>query len=237
MPLSGEEIVIFTGLTGAGKTTAVSLFLEMMNKDAVLLPNRRELTDRLIIPEFANGPVQDRISRFEITGRFRNAHPGGMAEILAGLSIHPNLHGRIFLFDNLRGRNEVDHALHQFGNATFVHVSAPLQVRLHRLLTRLDPFDQVKDRVANSEGLAERLRQSMPRQAVQGIMEKVACNLYDATEVVDKLDILEKEAENYSDQDCLELLQSNAKSRQVIYRTDEETPEDFAIRLRLCLGI
>ena len=79
-----EKLLILVGLTGTGKTTAVNA-LRGQGCRFLLLPNRRDLTDRLIIAHLQQrdgvpvAPVPDRTQRFAYTRRYRELYPGGMA--------------------------------------------------------------------------------------------------------------------------------------------------------------
>ncbi len=51
-----------------------------------VLPDRRDLADRVVIPAVQDelglprAPVRDRVERFRMTARYRESHPGGMAQ-------------------------------------------------------------------------------------------------------------------------------------------------------------
>ena len=46
-PLSSLPVIILVGLTGVGKTTVITLLQDSL--DFILLPNRRDVTDEIII--------------------------------------------------------------------------------------------------------------------------------------------------------------------------------------------
>lgn len=143
--LGGPDLLIVLGLTGVGKSTAVAPLTDR----ATLLPNRRTLTDALIIPEVQRAaglplrPVTDRLERFTLTRRYRERHPGGMADALRGYLETQSLGAGPFVFDNLRGQGETRAAVSAFPGARFVLLDAPPSVRLSRLVGRRDPFDEV----------------------------------------------------------------------------------------------
>ena len=137
------------GLTGVGKSTAVAA-LQNSGVSLTLLPNRRALTDELIIPEMqraAGQPAQnvsDRLERFELTRRYRESYPGGMVyALLQYFETHPYNEGETLLFDSLRGLDEARAAVQTFPNARFILLDAPPLVRLLRLVGRRDGFDRV----------------------------------------------------------------------------------------------
>lgn len=145
-PLANLPLVIMVGLTGAGKTTTLEQ-LAQTGVEFTLLPNRREITDAIIIPAMQKeegsppGPVTDRLKRFEYTARYRARYPGGMAHALARLAVRPVPAPAHLIFDGLRGLNEVQQAVEHFPLARFVILDAADAVRLARLLHRGDRFD------------------------------------------------------------------------------------------------
>jgi hypothetical protein len=142
-------LLVVVGVTGAGKSTALQA-VSAAGLDYCLLPDRRALTDRLIIPRVqaqrgeAAGPVSDRRRRFEYTRAYRQENAGGMAHALAQLWIDPQVQDGALLFDGLRGANEVAHAATLLPHALFVVLEAPDAVRVARLVGRNDPFDQIE---------------------------------------------------------------------------------------------
>lgn len=156
-------MIFLLGLTGVGKSTAVGA-LQSSGTPLTLLPNRRALTDALIIPEMqraAGGSVQvvtDRLARFELTRQYRERYPGGMVHALSRyLEIHPPTGQETLLFDNLRGLDEARAATQTFPEARFVLLDAPPLVRLLRLVGRHDRFDQVAATRLENSSFAEQL--------------------------------------------------------------------------------
>jgi hypothetical protein len=141
--------MILVGVTGVGKST---LLTELTAQGAhyLLLPDRRDLTDQLIIStmQTADGapvaPVMDRSQRFAYTRRYREQYPGGMAHALTQLWVSRYAPAKLLLFDGLRGANEVAHAAASLPLARFVMLDAPDIVRLQRLLGRGDAFDRIQ---------------------------------------------------------------------------------------------
>jgi ribose 1,5-bisphosphokinase PhnN len=144
-PLTALPIIIIVGLTGAGKSTLVNHLANLLTFE--LLPNRRAVTDEIIIRSLqrVDGAPEtletDRLQRFEYTARYRQANPGGMAHALSLLVADNALANRRIVFDGLRGLDEVSHATRLFPSARFVVLDAPDVVRLGRLLDRGDAFD------------------------------------------------------------------------------------------------
>ncbi|GAA4007087.1 ATPase [Deinococcus rubellus] len=138
-PLSTLPLIVLVGVTGVGKSTALAaLGAERLR----ILPDRREVTDAVMIGPLAGKSVTDRQERFALTARYREAHPGGMAQALGGLWAAPEA-GERLVFDGLRGLDEVQYAAEQFAGWRFVNLHAPDVLRVRRLLGRNDSFDQV----------------------------------------------------------------------------------------------
>ena len=158
-----STLLFLMGLTGVGKSTAVGA-LQSAGTPLTLLPNRRTLTDALIIPvvqRAANQPVQsvkNRLERFELTRRYREAHPGGMVHALSRhLETHPQEEQGTLAFDNLRGLEEARAGVTTFPEARFILLDAPPPVRLLRLVGRNDRFDQVAATRLENSSFAEQL--------------------------------------------------------------------------------
>jgi hypothetical protein len=158
--VAARPLLVMVGVTGVGKSTT----LDALNEHGFayhLLPDRRDLTDRLIIPavQAAAGmslePVKDRKLRFEYTRTYREQNPGGMAHALAQLRIDPNTLPDVLLFDGLRGAGEVEHAAVLLPAARFVVLEARDVVRVSRLMGRGDPFDQIGGENAESAGYGQ----------------------------------------------------------------------------------
>ena len=153
VPRSGgaahAALVVLVGLTGVGKSTAVRA-LRSAVPAALLLPNRRELADRIVIPEAQRlageplEPVGDRVERFRLSARYREAHPGGMAHALERYlgDGSEGLDAPLLLFDNLRGEDEVGYASERFPRARFIVLEASAAMRVVRLAGRGDAFDR-----------------------------------------------------------------------------------------------
>lgn len=149
-------LVVLVGVTGVGKST---LLQEMAQHGAeyLLLPDRRDLTDQLIIgamqaaDSLPIAPVTDRGQRFAYTRRYRERFPGGMAHALTQLWVSDDAPD-LLVFDGLRGANEVTYAAGALPNARFVMLDAPDIVRLQRLLGRGDAFDRIATTTVAQEG-------------------------------------------------------------------------------------
>jgi len=153
-PLAARPLLVLVGVTGVGKSTTLAA-LHSAGLAFHPLPDRRALTDLLIIPtmQAALGetatPVKDRTQRFGLTRAYRELHPGGMGEALAALLVDAVQTPGLLLFDGLRGENEVIYAAQALPHARFVMLDAPDVVRVIRLIGRHDPFDVIAARVGD----------------------------------------------------------------------------------------
>lgn len=170
---SSLPLVILVGVTGVGKSTTLDA-LRAQQLPFTLLPDRRELTDRLIIAYLQREdgivphPVHDRMERFQLTRRYREKFPGGMSHALSQLLVRTGnrnaqdatqidnandparenvvMHAadeQWWLFDGLRGVNEVKAASMLLPYARFIVLDAPDAIRVQRLVGRGDAFDHV----------------------------------------------------------------------------------------------
>lgn len=156
-PLADLPLVILVGLTGVGKTTTLNQ-LDNMGVPFTLLPNRRKITDEVIITAMQRedgqppAPVKDRLARFDYTARYRARYPGGMAFALSRLAVNPFKMPFPLIFDGLRGLEEVQQAAYLLKRVRFVVLDAPDTVRLTRLLQRGDAFDAAAVRTETVSG-------------------------------------------------------------------------------------
>ncbi len=206
-PLAERPLLVLVGLTGVGKSTVLRLLCAQAAERSAppaLLPDRRTLTDRLLIAavQAAEGlpvePVHDRALRFEYTRRFRQRFAGGMAHALALLCTHPAQTPGLLLFDGLRGENEVTHAASALPLARFALLDAPDAVRVARLLGRSDPFDRI--------GAATDAEQAALR-------------------------IVDEERQNYDPAATRRALQEHAPGRTLLLDTTQHAPAALATQI------
>jgi hypothetical protein len=237
--------VIIVGLTGVGKSTTLAA-LAQKQLGCTLLPNRRDLTDRLIIPavQAAEGepiePVHDRSRRFAYTRRYRARNPGGMSHAVGQLQIDPHQTGPFLLFDGLRGVDEVGHAVTTFPLAHFVVLHAPDGVRVHRLLNRKDSFDQLAtpekpENLAHSAGLSlpglpeiQTLFTPAEQASLLALVERGEVT---SDELQAKLRIVVEERRNYDPYAAIDLLQRQAGERNLVIDTSTWGPQQVVTQL------
>ena len=142
LPLAAQPLLVLVGVTGVGKSTALAAVGSLKR-----LPDRREVTDAVMIVPQAGQAVADREQRFALTAQYRRTHPGGMAQALGSLHADPQFWSGGLVFDGLRGQGEVEYAARQFPLWRFVSLHAPDLVRVRRLLGRADAFDVVAQTV------------------------------------------------------------------------------------------
>lgn len=143
------QLLFLVGLTGSGKSTVLPTLVN--DGSRLLLPERRQLTDLVIIPAaqalegMEPAPVRDRLERFRLTALYRREHAGGIVHALSQyLSDNPAPQSAA-VFDGLRGLEEVEAAIDLFPAARFLMLEASQETRLQRLAVRADAFDGITD--------------------------------------------------------------------------------------------
>lgn len=184
-PIPECPLVVIVGLTGVGKSTLLE------GLEIPLLPDRRELVDRHVLPLLGAGPTTDRRARFELTRRYRQRHPGGLAHALAQGATRPTWP---LLFDGLRGEEEIAFAREHLPRARFVVLEARDRIRLKRLLGRGDAFDRIAVRPAGRGGAARMLAE---RLFGEEEAEEVLRWDVPEQELAAKLEIIASERESY----------------------------------------
>ncbi len=179
-------LLILVGLTGVGKTSLIEQL------GFATLPDRRELVDRYVFPlyGYAAGHQLDRSERFALTRRFRQEHPGGVAEILTKSRAVP---AWPLLFDGLRGEDEVRFALKHLPKSFFIVLEARDLTRLSRLLTRGDDFDRVRIASTNPHTARELAKGVLS----EGELEEALRWNVSAQDLTAKLKIVAEERKNY----------------------------------------
>jgi hypothetical protein len=237
-------VCILVGVTGVGKSTTMAA-LQAAGLIFHVLPNRRALTDELIIPEMQTQegepvvPVVDRSLRFAYTGRYRERYPGGMAHALAQLQVAPGL-AEWLLFDGLRGENEVLHAVAYLPRASFVLLEAPDGVRVRRLLGRGDSFDRVaasdmESVESGSDFPASFASLGVPEATAlldaaeeKALLSLVRCGDMPASDLAGKLRIVVAERCNYDPSATRAALLAQAPERTIVVDTTTTTPAEAA---------
>lgn len=237
-PADQHPLIIIVGVTGVGKSTMLGKLAQSPLR-YTLLPNRRDLTDRLIISHMqaADGapiqPVTDRKLRFDYTRRYRQLFSGGMSHALTQLWLDPSQLAGAVLFDGLRGAEEVGHAVRLLPSAQFIVLHAPDVVRVQRLLQRNDAFDQITTTANNTQpalpsfaalGLPE-AQHIFDRTAEQTLLALVHQGAVTADDLRAKLQIVVEERRNYDPVAALDLLQSQAPARTLVIDTTQHAPE------------
>jgi hypothetical protein len=210
------DLVVLVGLTGVGKTTLLAALGALPG--ALVLPDRRRLTDAVILAGPAGAPPpSDRAERFAATRRFAAAEPGGMAAVLAGLRLAPDLARGPVLFDGLRGEAEVRHAAAHLPRARFIALGAPNALRLERLLGRADPFDRAaaadaEDPLAAAAGL-------LAPAEVAALRRRLATGTLAPRALGEKLAILAAEQRGYDPERTVSALDAAAPERRLVIDT------------------
>ena len=240
--ISTQPLLILVGVTGVGKSTTLA-HLQQSPLRFSLLPDRRELTDQLIIGylQTVDGlpvqPVTDRRERFAYTRRYHQRFPGGMSHALSQLLIETSVHPGWLCFDGLRGEGEVAHAARTLPNARFVVLDAPDLVRVQRLLGRSDRFDRISSTGASAAGASGTGTLAaigvtdgdalFTPEAVQALLQLAAPPVGTGTVAVEelraKLQIVVEERRNYDPQAAIAHLRAQAADRTLIIDTTAVT--------------
>jgi hypothetical protein len=245
-PLATCPLLVLVGVTGVGKSTTLAA-LDASGFTYHLLPDRRELTDRLILPAVQAhagepvAPVKDRKLRFAYTRTYRELHPGGMAYALTQLWIEPAGIPTQLLFDGLRGADEVTHAASLLPAARFVVLQAPDVVRVARLMGRGDPFDQIGGAALENPRLdhlqhfadigvpeAETLFTHLEEQA---LLEMVRTGTVTAEALRAALAIVGEERRNYDPAAAAAALEQAAPARTLVVDTLRFAPKQVAAQI------
>ncbi len=244
--LADCPLLIIAGVTGVGKSTVLQAIREA-DFDYHLLPDRRKLTDLLIIPNVQAGrgepqaTVRDRQQRFEYTRAYRDQHAGGMAYALSLLSIDPQELDGALLFDGLRGANEVTHAASLLPFALFVLLEAPDVTRVARLMGRDDPFDQIggeggedaqSDQVQHFADVgAPQAGDYFSHLEEQALLELVRSGAVTADALNAALAIVLEERRSYDPAATHEALLADAPFRTLVVDTQRNAPQQVAAQV------
>ncbi|HYH19452.1 MAG TPA: hypothetical protein VD995_12620 [Azospirillum sp.] len=231
-PLAETELLVLVGVTGAGKSTALAA-LDQRRVAYNLLPDRRVVTDRVIIPLYDGGAVLDRVRRFEITQRFTRDCPGGMAAVLAGMAADAHRRALPLVFDGLRGEVEVTHAAAALPNARFLVLTAPDAVRLNRLLRRGDAFDRATTTGAASTGDLDLpgAEEILAPSDIERLRADVAAGVLTADDVRGKFAIIAAERRNYDPDRTVAALLAHAPERTAVVDTTVCGPAEVGAAL------
>jgi hypothetical protein len=238
-------MVIVVGVTGVGKSTTLEHLGQRLR--CAFLPDRREVADRVVFPTLQDDageprrPVRDRVERFRLTARWRERHPGGMAEALSRLRVDPAVLDRQLVFDGLRGSDEIEWAISHLPRTRFLALRAPEVVRLARLLGRDQAFDHTERREvgAVADGEAEALLAGvpgldavMPRRDLDRLLESPAVAGVALEEIAGKAAILVEEARNYDPAAAVRVLETQLGPwRHLVVDTAAHGPGEVAARV------
>jgi energy-coupling factor transporter ATP-binding protein EcfA2 len=234
-PLSSLDFIVLVGVTGVGKTTTLEA-LRGAGFQYSLLPDRRLVTDVVMISAIAGQAVTDREERFALTAKYRELHPGGMAQAIGSLSINLEMLPAPLVFDGLRGLEEVSYAAEHYQKARFIVLDAPDAVRVQRLLGRSDAFDRVQ--TGHSSGSA--MTQLEAINGVQDVfstaqLEQLAALQLDANQIVAKTKIVVTERQNYDPVAARDFLARLPGQRVLYVDTTASSPQDIAGKIRAWL--
>lgn len=222
--LAELPLTVLVGVTGVGKSTALSA---LAGKAGKVLPDRREVTDAVMIWPLAGEAVTDREERFRLTAQYRAAHHGGMAQALGSLWADTDVWDGRLVFDGLRGLDEVRYATDQFPLWRFVALGAPDTVRVRRLLGRGDQFDRVQVDGVQTAAVGDLRRALGELNGVQDVfseseldeLARLSSEGHKPADILAKAKIVVSERRNYDPQAAEKHLQTLPPSRALILDT------------------
>lgn len=141
--------IVLAGFTGAGKTTALQYLAEKYTS-WLLLPDRRELTEKCIITPLQSinnleQKVLSRNERYEYVQSYKKVFPEGMGGILKNIHLNKACNG--FLFDGVRGENEIKAVLESFPKVKVILLEATDEIRHQRIQNRGESYDGPKEQL------------------------------------------------------------------------------------------
>ncbi len=244
--LGDLALTILVGVTGVGKSTALAALVSEQRTDlpAKVLPDRRQVTDVVMIFPHAGGPVQDREERFRLTAQYRQQHSGGMAQALGSLVANTDYWGLTPIFDGLRGLDEVQYAAQTFPKWRFVALGAPDLVRVKRLLGRDDQFDNIQlegqlegQTTTNSASLRSNLAALKGVEQVFSPSEldelaNLSTEGYSSSDILAKAKIVVSERKNYDPVAAEKFLRTLEPARALILDTLALNPSQVATSVK-----
>lgn len=236
-PLADWPLTVLVGVTGVGKSTALQA-LQAARPGLRVLPNRREVTDAVMLWPLAGRAVTDREERFALTARYRETHPGGMAQALASLRADPAHWGQEAVFDGLRGLDEVKYAAQHFPAWRFVALGAPDTVRVRRLLGRADTFDRVSlEASREASGDLRAALEALPGAAEvfsPAELEELAAlgTAHAPGDVLSKVKIVLSERRHYDPAAAESHLRTLPPARALVLDTVALNPQQVAVRVQ-----
>ncbi len=216
-----QTIIFIVGLTAVGKSSTVA----SLKSSYTLLPNRRELTDRIIIPTVQRHlgqtlePVTDRLKRFEMTRHYRSWYPDGMIHALCTHLVN-DISAAALLFDSIRGVTECQAAVRAFGKSRFIVLDASPMVRLKRLTGRSDSFDQVNATRLENTSFSEKL---LSIDGLEQLFDLYELARFEATtalaeeRILDAVRIILSEHQHYDATAATEYLKSTLQPQRLLY--------------------
>ena len=242
-------LLIFVGGMGAGKSTTLDLlregeYLEVLGFRPFRLPDRRELTERLIIADMQREmgePVRKlkRLERVSYIIRYKGEQPAGLAFSISRLAMNvqemQNPESLFLVFDGLRGEDELKFTLSEMPMARLVMFHTQDIVRLERLLERDDAYDKINgDVISDEQSLVEELKQFefITFDEINYLLEIVSSGKIIVEELLRKLKLLEVEYSMYDVHNTRQILQDLGGDRTIEVDTTMEKPNQIARKIQ-----
>ncbi len=249
-PITSLPMLVIVGGVGSGKSTTVKALIAA-GCGFRLLPNRRDMTDKLIV-----APLQqedrlpiitlDRTQRLPYIRRYKERFPAGLAYALSRLYIDLERCDKLLVFDGFRGEDEVIYAIQTFHLAFFVFLYAPNIVRVRRLIDRDDKYDQLatnfRDRnpwylEGSSSGFSSigipEASSLFSTDEEQSLMLLLREKKIRPKELREKLRIICDERSLYDLDATMNLLAKVAPQRAIIINTNQYAPDQVVDMVRM----
>lgn len=240
--ITSFSLIVIVGVTGTGKTTFINNLAEA-GYDFELLPDRRDLTNQLIIAPLQREDRQEvhtlpRMQRVPYIRRYQQSHSAGLAYAISQLYIDPTVCSNFLIFNGLRGESEVQYAVDALPKAQFIVLDASNVVRAQRLLTRKDSYDRTtkyeQENLLTLEKAASFDALGVPEAAEifsldeeQLLLEMARNGSVTITELRDILQLLCVESSLYNKDETTATLLSLAPERTLIIDTTTLNPEEI----------
>jgi hypothetical protein len=244
--ITNLPLIIIVGVTGTGKTTLTDNLADA-GYEFELLPDRRNLTDQLIIAPLQREDNQKvhtlpRMQRVPYIRRYKQRHPAGLAYAISRLYVDSKTCNKFWVFNGLRGKSEVSYAIDAFPKAQFIVLDASNITRAQRLLKRKDPYDRTTKFKQDNDSMLEKAASfaalGVPEAAEifsldeeQKLLKMVRNDSVTLSELRDILQLLSVESSLYKKDETIATLLSLAPERTLVIDTTTLNPKEVAHKI------
>jgi hypothetical protein len=244
--ITNFPLIIIVGVTGTGKTTFTNNLVEA-GYDFELLPDRRDLTDQLIIAPLQREDHQEvralpRMQRVPYIRHYQQRHPAGLAYAISQLYVDPAVCSKFLIFNGLRGESEVQYSIDASPKSQFIVLDASNIVRAKRLLERKDSYDRTSKYKQENLSMLEKAASfdalGVPEAAEifsldeeQSLLEMTRNGNVTVAELRDILQLLCVERSLYNKDETIATLLSLAPERTLVIDTTTLNPKEVTKKI------